>query len=244
MAKPPVFNLSVERVQQVSPHMRRVTLGGQALEAFPADQASAYVKLLFPQTGSSPLMRTYTVSAQRTGEIDIDFVLHDAPGPAAQWASTAQPGSRLSLAGPGPKKLINHNADWFLLAGDMTALPALHVNLAQLPAHAQGYAVIEVPCNDDIQPLTHPPGLEVHWLINPTPDPEGNPLLNKVATLPWLPGKVAVWAACEFNSMRALRQYFKHQREIEKTHLYLSSYWKLGDNEDGHKRAKQQANAN
>jgi len=45
--------------------------------------------------------------------------------------------------------------------------------------------------------------------------------------------------ACEFNSMRALRQHFK-QKEVAKSHLYISSYWKLDSSEDEHKVVKRQ----
>ena len=37
------------------------------------------------------------------------------------------------VSGPGPKKLVDMNADWFLIAGDMSALPAISVNLEKLP---------------------------------------------------------------------------------------------------------------
>jgi len=88
------------------------------------------------------------------------------------------------VAGPGARKLISQNGDWFVLAVDMTALPTLSVNLEQLPDDARGYAVIEVREEADIQPL------------------------KKVSSQPALPGKPSIWAACEFGSMRALRQYF------------------------------------
>lgn len=240
MAKPPVIELQVLRSEPITPHMRRITLGGKALESFPADQESAYLKLIFPRQGRDPLMRTYTIRAQRPGEMDIDFALHDHGGPASTWAEKARPGDRINVAGPGAKKRINPQADWFFLAGDMTALPAISVNLKELPENAKGYAVIEVISEEDIQSLPHPQGIELHWQVNPTPDPSGQSLLNRVKALPWLSGEAAVWAACEFSSMRALRQYFKQERKVAKTHLYISSYWKIGATEDGHKLAKRQ----
>ncbi|PZO92929.1 MAG: NADPH-dependent ferric siderophore reductase, partial [Streptococcus pyogenes] len=53
-------------------------------------------------------------------------------------------------------------------------------------------------------------------------------------------GQPAVWAACEFHSMRALRHYFKVDRPIPKTHLYISSYWKVDSTEDQHKIVKRE----
>ena len=244
MSKPVPRSLQVIRSTYITPHMLRITLGGDELAGFPQDQESAYVKLIFPQpqvdkapSEARPLMRTYTVRHQRAMEIDVDFVIHDHAGPASSWALNATPGDTILVGGPGSKKLINPEADWFLLVGDMTALPAISVNLEQLPANARGHAVLEVHSEADIQPLVHPEGIELHWVINPTPDPEGLTLRNFLNNLPWCEGQVAVWAACEFASMRSLRQYFREQG-VAKSHLYISSYWKIGNSEDQHKVAK------
>lgn len=220
--------------------MLRITLGGDALKDFPQGQESAYIKLLFPQESSDerPLMRTYTIRQQRPDEIDVDFVMHDEHGPASAWASEAEPGDKILVAGPGARKLISQDGNWYLLVADMTALPALSVNLENLPADARGYAVIEVRDEADIQSLTHPEGLAIHWVINPSPCPEGRPLLEKVQVLPALPGTPSIWSASEFGSMRALRQYLRRTFDVPKAQFYVSSYWKIGQTEDGHKQVK------
>lgn len=241
MARLSPRELEVIGSEYITPHMLRVTLGGTALAGFPDDQESAYIKLLLPQDDSdTPVMRTYTVRKQRADAIDVDFALHDAPGPASSWAVTARPGDRILIGGPGPKKLLNPEADWFLLAGDMTALPAISVNLSLLPDDARGYAVLEVMTSDDIQPLTCPPGIELIWVVNPEPGADHHPLLEQVEQLAWHEGQPAVWAACEFSSMRALRRYFKQQRQLPKSHLYISSYWKVGSSETQHKIIKRE----
>lgn len=173
MAKPAPRTLNVVRTKYITPQMYRVTLGGTGLLDFPEDQESAYIKLIFPQEhGARPLMRTYTISGQRKNEIDVDFALHDAEGPASMWARNAQVGEQILVGGPGPKKLINNEADWFLLVGDMTALPAISVNLAQLPADACGYAVLEVTSEADKQLLKKPDNVDIHWVINSHPNTE------------------------------------------------------------------------
>ena len=241
MAKPEPRELEVLATRDVTPHMRRVTLGGAGMASFPDDQASAYIKLIFPTPCEArPLMRTYTVRHHRDAEIDVDFVIHDTAGPASQWALDTRPGDRVLIGGPGPKKLVNEQADWFLLVGDMTALPAISVNLGLLPADARGYAVIEVLDRADIQDLDKPDSLELVWVVNAEPDPDGQVLLNRVKQLDWLPGQPAVWAACEFQSMRALRAFFKQDKQVAKSHLYVSSYWKMGISEDQHKVVKNQ----
>ncbi|MDN3397333.1 siderophore-interacting protein [Psychrobacter sp. APC 3426] len=245
MSKPSPRVLEVKCIADITPNMRRITLGGEGMKNFPADQESAYIKLMFAQeAGQKPIMRTYTIIQQRADEMDVDFVLHGlnhkgAEGPASHWAKTTQVGDTILIGGPGAKKHINHEADWFLLAGDMTALPAITVNLAKLPEDAVGYAVIEVLSEDDIQSLKKPKDIEIEWVVNAIASDSHYPILERIKALDWLGGTPAVWAACEFNSMRALRRYFK-EKEVTKSHLYISSYWKLDSSEDEHKIVKRE----
>ncbi|ANG62776.1 NADPH-dependent ferric siderophore reductase [Marinobacterium aestuarii] len=239
MTRPLPRELTLLRKAQLTPNMLRVTLGGSAMAEFPADQASAYVKLIFAaQGGARPVMRTYTVRAQREAEIDIDFVIHQDGGPASRWALEAQPGDRIRVGGPGPKKMLDYSADWFLIAGDMTALPAISVNLEQLPRDARGYAVIEIIDQADIQPLAAPDNIDIHWVLNPHPGTRDNVLLDQVQQLPWFEGRPSVWCACEFSSMRRLREHLRARPELDRSNLYISSYWKLGVGEEAHKVLK------
>ncbi|MCW8128252.1 siderophore-interacting protein [Microbulbifer halophilus] len=241
MARPPSRELEVIGAAYVTPHMLRLTLGGSGMAGFPAEQESAYVKLLFPQgEDRRPLMRTYTIRHQRAEEIDIDFVIHDHTGPASSWAQGARQGDRIEVAGPGSRKLINPDADWFLLAGDMTALPAISVNLEMLPETARGYAVLSVVDEADIQPLECPAGIDIHWLVNPEPQEEGSAIREHIDTLPRLEGQPSIWCASEFAEMRQLRQYFRRECPVPNSHRYISSYWKKGASEDRHKVIKRQ----
>ena len=246
MAKPIPRVLEVKGIVDITPNMRRITLGGEAFDGFPADQESGYIKLMFPQCeGRKPIMRTYTIIQQRDNEIDVDFVLHalnhrGTEGLASHWVKKVAVGDEILIGGPGAKKPVNHQADWFLLVGDMTALPAITVNLKQLPDDAVGYAVIEILSKADIQSIKKPRNIEIQWVINTTASDSHYPLLEQVKALTWLEGEVAVWTACEFNNMRALRKYFKQEKNVAKDYLYISSYWKLDNSEDEHKVIKRQ----
>jgi NADPH-dependent ferric siderophore reductase len=65
-------------------------------------------------------------------------------------------------------------------------------------------------------------------------------LADKVLSLPWLEGRGFIWSACEMNSMRPLRQYFLRENMVTKDQIYISSYWKIGVSDEGHKLAKKQ----
>ena len=238
MSRPQPRELTVIRKSHITTNMLRVTLGGENIQTIPDDQESGYVKLIFPKGDEKPLVRTYTIRNQRADEIDIDFVLHEDGGPASTWAKQTQPNDTIIVGGPGPKKLIEESTDWHILVGDMTALPAISVNLAKLPHDAKGYAILEVISEEDIQALKHPIGIQLKWVINPHPGENTNLLLDQIQSLSWLQGSVSVWVACEFSSMRMLRTFFKNDTNVEKENFYISSYWKLGNNEDQHKEVK------
>jgi len=259
MSKDFPYQLLVSQSQRISPNMQRVTLKGQDLAEFPAGHEGSYVKLLFPIEGQSALpsteeikagakviMRTYTVRKFNLNalELDIDLVLHgeqeEISGPASTWAAQAKPGDTMLMYGPGKIKTANLGADWFLFAGDMTALPAISCQLEQLPKNAMGYAVIEINSEQDQQPLQKPDGIDITWIINPHPNTENTVLSDAVKAIPWLSGTPSIWAACEFSNMRLLRGYFKKDQKIPREQLYISSYWKIGQSEDKHKVIKKQ----
>jgi len=240
--------LTVKSVRNITPNMRRVTLTVDSSEAFPPNTEGAYMKMLFKQDGvKKPIMRTYTLSQQRSelDEVDIDFMLHsDANGVthgiAAPWALQAKPADHLTLFGPGPAKFINLDADYFLLAADMTALPALSANLKLLPDNATGKAFIEILTEDDKQDLVKPANIEIIWVINPNPGSDDSPLFHAIQQSDWQSGQIAVWSACEFKTMKKIRQYLKVERVVDKSHLYISSYWKKGNTEEEHKIFRQE----
>ena len=222
--------------------MHQVTLGGPAMQDFPPEQTGGYIKLLLKAPGllSKPLMRTYTIHAQRADEIDVQFALHGehTAGPATQWALDAQPGDEIYIGGPGPSKPFAGNHDFYLIAGDMSALPAISANLESLPASAKGVAVLEIQSEADAVPLTAPAGVNLQWIINDKPGTKPELLADALRQVKIPTSNLAGWAACEFSSMQALRRYLREDLGLGPRSLYISSYWKLGLNESDHKKVK------
>lgn len=239
---PRIKDTVVRSVLDITPNMRRVVLGGPDLADFPKGQEGGYIKLRFYEEDSdTPTMRTYSIGAHNveTGELTVDFALHAASGGLAMdWVMQAKPGDTLEIAGPGPVKMAPAEADWYLIAADMTGLPAALCNLEMLPDTAKGYAVLEIPTEADKQDVSLPDGITLHWVINPTPQALNNKLLNKITSLDWHIGAPFVWTACEFDTMRALRSYYRVDRAVDKKSYYLSSYWRAGRTETQHKTDK------
>ena len=80
--------------------------------------------------------------------------------------------------------------------------------------------------------------MNLHWVVNPDPDAPNTMLEDSVMALPWRDGEVSVWVAGEFSASRALRQYFRHEKPVRKENMYVSCYWKIGENDEGMKAAK------
>ncbi|EJR0959593.1 TPA: siderophore-interacting protein [Vibrio parahaemolyticus] len=248
--KPQPKTLVITDTETITPNMQRITLQGEALSHFPRDCEGSYIKLLFNDMGGPdlsilseddrPIMRTYTIRRfhLETSSIEVDFVRHVTQdlqcGFAARWAMAAQKGDTINIVGPGSISNLNTEADWFFMAADMTALPALSAKIRTLPEEAKGYAVISVMSPADIQPLHAPADMALIWLT------EGQALADSVRELEWLDGNASIWCACEFDSMRALRQYFRNEKEVDRENIYISSYWKQGVSEDGHKVIKRE----
>ena len=86
-----------------------------------------------------PTVRTYTALFPdvEAGTVAIDFVIHGDEGVAGPWAAAAAPGDTLMANGPGGAYRPAADADWHLLVGDESALPAITAALDGLPEDAR-----------------------------------------------------------------------------------------------------------
>lgn len=244
MNKPLPRSLTVLRSQRVSPSMHQITLGGPGLEGFPAQQEGGYVKLMLPVGGvfSKPVVRTYTIRAQRRGEIDVQFALHggNVAGPATRWALEARTGDTIEVGGPGPAKPLPAGRDFYLVAGDMAALPAIAANLEALDRDARGVALLEIQDEADAVAIDAPEGVQIRWLLNRNPGHRPDLLVDSLRRIERPEGSLAAWVACEFSAMRAAREFLRGELGLGGSDLYISSYWKLGIDETQHKLVKRE----
>ncbi|MDK8551742.1 siderophore-interacting protein [Corynebacterium pseudodiphtheriticum] len=180
-------------------------------------------KLDWPAKSSSSPRRTYTVRRfdSQHGELDVDFVLHGS-GPATSWASQAQPGDILQIAGPKSTSSQPQGADWILAAGDATALPALSRWLEEWPAGQRGKFFILVNEHSHRQQLPCPDGVEITWLFRS----DAHTLYDAISSTDWLDGEVFAWVAGESASLKPIRRWLQEAKGLRKHQMHFSGYWK------------------
>ncbi|MEW9519025.1 siderophore-interacting protein [Streptomyces tubercidicus] len=261
--KPAVHRGRVQRTEQLTPHMVRVVLGGEGLAEFTAGEYSDhYVKLVFPRPGISypepfdiaqiraelprdqwPSTRTYTIRAwdPATRELTVDFVVHGDKGLAGPWAAAAQPGEEIFLLGPGGAYAPEAGADWHLLAGDESALPAIAASLARMPAGIPVHAFIEVAGPEERQELDAPAGAEISWLYRGA-NPVGRELVAAIRALEFPSGRVQAFVHGEAGFVKELRRLLRVEHAIPREDLSISGYWRTGHDEDGWQAAKSEWN--
>ncbi|GGU37052.1 siderophore-interacting protein [Nocardioides albus] len=228
----PATGVVVTATRRLSAGMTRVHFRAEDLSAFEGSACTdRFVRLEIPAGDGSNVCRTYTAldPSVAEGTFAIDFVHHGDEGFAGRWAVSASPGDVLTVRGPGGTYAPDPSADWHLLVGDESALPAIRAAIAALPTDAMGYAVIEVPSVEHLQQVDAPAGVEVRWL-DATVDP---PLDTVVRELPWLLGRVHAFVHGEAEvTMQRIRPYLLRERGVPRGDLSISGYWRRGNNED------------
>lgn len=250
----PFFHaMHVVGARQVTPRMRRVTLAGGDVGHFDGG-AGLHVRLLIPPAGRSPVWptpapdgrtlwptgedelvrRVYTVRAidRAEGTLDIDMVLHDDDGPHAapgsSWAATARPGDPVGLMGPGGG--MPPEADWHVLAGDETALPAIARLIENLPKGRRVFAFIEVADQAEEQPLAGRASLSIRWLHRDGAKPGTTDLLERALRAMQWPGEGRghVMVGCEHAAAKAIRALLRTERGMDRRDAHIAAYWRRG----------------
>jgi NADPH-dependent ferric siderophore reductase len=242
--------LEVSEVQRLTPHMVRVVLRGEDFGGFDSRGADDHVKLMFAADGSDrpvlpnpdpngprfpdgvtpPVLRDYTPRRfdPQAGELVVDFVIH-GDGPASTWAAAAGPGSLVGQGGPRGSLVVSDDFDWYLLAGDETALPSIARRLEELPATARAIVIAEVADEAEEVELDSRAALELTWLHRGDAEPGTSDLLEQAIRGLELPGGDGfAWVAAEAESARRLRAHLRDERGMPKAWTRITGYWKRG----------------
>lgn len=234
----------VEHVEQLTPDMVRVVLGGEGLADFATPEwTDAYVNVLFLPPDSPyevpfdaewarslprdqwPRPRRYSVRAwdPEQRQLTIDFVVHGDSGVAGPWAANAQPGDLLQMRGPSGAYSPDPAADWHLMVGDESALPAIAVSLERVPSGVPAICVglVDGPAHE--LELHCPGKLELTWLHR---DGTEEQLARAVEKLDFPSGQVHAFVHGEAAETRAVRRHLLGERGMAREAISVSPYWK------------------
>ena len=190
---------------------------------------------------AAPVLRTYTIRwiDPEARELAIDFVVHGdsddpAAGTAGPWAQSAQPGDVMHLRGPGGAYAPDPSADWHLLVGDETAIPAISTAIEAMEPGARAAVFIEVDGPADEVEWSTEAVLEVHWLHRDGAEHGTTSLLDDaVRAWDWWPGRAQAFVHGESALLKTVRPYVRTEREVGRRDLSASAYWRLGATEEG-----------
>jgi NADPH-dependent ferric siderophore reductase len=222
----------VERVERLTPRMIRIVFGG--LDGFSAGEfTDHYVKLRIGER-----TRTYTVRGWDGERLTVDFVVHGDVGVAGPWAAAARPGDTLELRGPGGAYAPDPDADWHLMVGDPSVVPAISASLARVPEGRLVHVLLQGDGPEDEQRLESPGDLRVRWLHG-----DGDELLlDAVRELEWPEGNVHAFVHGEASAVRALRRHLLAERGLAREAVSISGYWKRTRTEEGWREDKPEWN--
>lgn len=240
--------LDVVGVRDVTPLMRRITLSGD-LAGFTSLGHADHIKAFFPEPGTEPVipvigpngaefpegtprpqMRDYTpryFDAQ-ANTLEVDFVLH-GDGPASSWAAQAIVGQQLLIGGPRGSLVVPAAFDWYLLAGDETALPALGRRIEELPQGAKVLAVIEVADQAEEQEFQTAADLTLVYLHrNGQAAGTTSLVLDQLKQLRFPAGDGYAYVAGESAMSRAVKEHLIAERGFNPEYIRAAGYWLLG----------------
>lgn len=242
--------LTVATTRRLTPHMQRIRFQGSDLGRY-AGFENIHMRLMFPRdddrapqwpiVGANGVthypsddvlfIRKYTIRRidPAGGTLDVDFVLHDDAGPGSDFALRARPGDVIGMGGPGGRS-APPDRDWYLLAGDETAVPAISRILETLPETARGVALIEVADVAEEQPIDIGTDVEIRWLHRDGAA-TGTLLVDAVRAVefPADGSSVFAWAGCEFDASNAIRSYVRTECKLNKDENLIVCYWRRGD---------------
>ncbi|GEO12440.1 siderophore-interacting protein [Microvirga aerophila] len=228
--RPPLRSWSMRVVDSfdVASNMRRIILTTRDIAEFAYKPGQALV-LMVPLPNGEMGRRDYTIRTfdRSAGTIGIDFVLHgDTPAPT--WARSARPGDMIEARGPRGGTVLRPNADWHLLTGDETCIPAIAHILETMPDGSKAFVFIEVSGKDAKVPLKTRANAVIRWMHrNDLPPGPSNLMNGAVQDFALPPGRGHAYIIGETSNVRRQR-HMLIARGLTLNQISSEGYWRPG----------------
>lgn len=250
----------VAGVEHLTPGMVRLTLGDGDLDGFAMpDATDSYINVAIPPYGEPygsifepsqvraafpqhqwPARRRYTVRAWDAASrlLTVDFVVHGDEGVAGSWAAAAEPGSVLVFEGPSGGYRPDPTADWHLLVGDESALPAIAASLEAIPTGA--LAVVRLVCDgpEHELDLSSTGRLDLRWLHRRGALEDTDLLPTELRALTFPRGRVHAFVHGEAGEIREIRRHLLLERGMARVDMSCSPYWRRQMSDEAWRKVK------
>jgi NADPH-dependent ferric siderophore reductase len=254
----------VASIEWPSPSLVRVVLNGDGLDGYaPVPFTDAYVNVAIPPEGAPyaapfalddlralpreqrPFRRRITVRRWEPAarRLTLEFVLHGDTGAAGRWAAGVREGDALVFTGPAGAYRPDPGADWHLLVGDESALPAIAASLEAVPAGVPVVARLVCDGPEHEVALDSPGRLDLAWLHRSGAPGDADLLPDAVAALRAPSGRAHAFVHGEAGETRAVRRHLLADRGFAPEQLSCSPYWRRGLTDEAWREVKAAWNA-
>ncbi|MFL5158906.1 MAG: siderophore-interacting protein [Microvirga sp.] len=228
--RPPLSRWALRVVDSVDvePNMRRVVLTADDIGEFAYKPGQAIV-LMIPLADGETGRRDYTIRGmdRTAGTISIDFVLHGET-PAPTWARQAKPGDMIEARGPRGGTVLRPDADWHLLTGDETCIPAIAHILVTMPVGAKAFVFIEVEDRNGEIDLKTETDAVIRWVHrNGAPAGPSELMNGMLQDLALPPGNGHAYIIGETSNVRRQRHTLL-ARGLARDQISSEGYWRPG----------------
>ena len=187
-------------------------LHGDLGDADPAERANQEIPA-DPAASASP------IEAESTSDI----------GPAARWAAHVRPGAAIEAALTPARLDLPDDTSHLLLAGDLTALPAINSWCEAVPAEIAITAAITAdPTEVPGLPQSEHPNATWHWVNHAEAAPEhrtDRSVADHLRGLDLDTAGLYVWAAGERSMVKEVRRFAKGDLGLGRSQQFSQFYW-------------------
>lgn len=221
------WDLEVVDAFDAAPNMRRVVFTAADIGDFAYRPGQAIV-FSMPLPDGTTGRRHYTIrAADRSARtIAVDFLKH-GDGPSPNWAVRARRGDRIEAKGPRGNAWIRPDADWHLLAGDETCIPAIAHMLEMLEPGARAFAFIETAGADGEIAIVSPGRAVLRWLHRGGPAGPGDIMLDALEAFAFPEGVGHAIVIGETGNVRRQRHALI-ARGFARERISSEGYWRPG----------------
>ncbi len=245
----------VVAVEDVHPHLRRITFTGDDLAGMVLPGPDAFLYVLLPPPGRTeltidssftwegynhmpeaerPVGAYYTVRRwdPEACRVEMLFVLHGdhdggGEGPASSWAAKAAVGDPVALWGPRTSFEPPAGTERYVLVADETGLPAIAAILEWLDPAVPVQVVAEVADTTSRQQLPARPTVDVTWCHRDGAEAGTTTLLpDAVRGLAPFGENTYVWGGGESRTFATVRRHVRHERGLPREAVGLITYWR------------------